>query len=262
MNEEKRKENKKSDKKALMIFIPCLIISFFAGFGLSGLGNYMEANIADVIAETVVKILVVITPYANLVINTVTILVCIIILANAKKRIKVWDGENEEEYEKFDRGLSVASIIINIGFIISYFFFAAGFEYCITEKGTGIVELVCYFAGFILALIGNLAVQANVVNLYKELNPEKKGSVYAMDFGKQWEQSCDEAERIQIYKAAFGSYSFCNVFYVFLWLFCLVGSQIWHFGIMPATIVVIVWLVQFISYQAYAAYYTKNPNKI
>ena len=33
MNEEKRKENKKSDKKALMIFIPCLIISFFAGFG-------------------------------------------------------------------------------------------------------------------------------------------------------------------------------------------------------------------------------------
>ena len=42
MNEEKRIENKKSDKKALKIFIPCLILSFVAGILLSTLGNFME----------------------------------------------------------------------------------------------------------------------------------------------------------------------------------------------------------------------------
>jgi hypothetical protein len=50
MNEEKRIENKKSDKKALMIFIPCLIVSGIAGFLLSAFGNYMEASVADLLA--------------------------------------------------------------------------------------------------------------------------------------------------------------------------------------------------------------------
>lgn len=111
-------------------------------------------------------------------------------------------------------------------------------------------------------MAGSMIIQAKVVNMYKEMNPEKQGSVYAMDFGKQWEKSCDEAEKIQIYKAAFKSYSFCNTFYIFLWLLCLFGNEIWHLGIMPATIVIIVWLIQFISYQAYASYYAKNPNKV
>ena len=79
MNEQKRIENKKSDKKALMIFIPCLIVSFIFGFVLSGLGNYMEENIADVIAREVTNVLIVITPYANFVINTIAIIICAIL---------------------------------------------------------------------------------------------------------------------------------------------------------------------------------------
>ena len=262
MNEEKRIENKKSDKKALLIFIPCLIVSGIAGFMLSAFGNYMEESVADLIAEGIVKLLVIITPYACLVMNTIAIIICAILMAGTKKSIKAWDGENEEEYEKIDKKLSVVSIFINIAFILSYFFFGAGFEFVLKEEYFSLIKCVFYFAGFIMALAGDMIIQSKVVNMYKEMNPEKQGSVYAMDFGKQWEKSCDEAEKMLIYKAAFKSYSFCSTFYIFLWLLCLLGSQIWHFGIMPATIVIIVWLVQFISYQAYAAYYAKNPNKV
>ena len=42
--------------------------------------------------------------------------------------------ENEEEYEKIDKKLSVVSIFINIVFILSYFFFGAGFEYVLGVK--------------------------------------------------------------------------------------------------------------------------------
>lgn len=262
MNEEKKKENKRVDKKALKILIPCLIVSFFVGFVLSALGNFMEENVADVIAQGVVTALTVSAPYANLIMNTIAIIVSIIVLVNVKKKIRAWDGEDEAEYAKIDGSMTFVSILVNIIFILSYFFFGVGFEYCIKNSEATIIELMCYFLGFILALAGNMIIQAKVVNLYKEMNPEKQGSVYAMDFGKQWERSCDEAEKLQIYKAAFGSYNFCNVFYIFLWLFCLLGNQIWHFGIVPATIVIIVWLAQFISYQAYAAYYAKNPNKV
>ena len=112
MNEEKRIENKKSDKKALMIFIPCLIVSGIAGFMLSAFGNYMEASVADLIAGGIVKLLVIITPYACLVMNTIAIIICAILMTGAKNHIKVWDGENEEEYEKIDKKLSVVAIFI------------------------------------------------------------------------------------------------------------------------------------------------------
>ncbi len=260
MNEEKRIENKKVDKKALLIFIPLLIVSFFAGIFLSALGNMMEENIADVIANGLVKGLTVITPYANLVMCMICIIICILIFLKVKKRIKTWDGEDEEVYEIIDGSMSLILVIANITFILSYFFFAAGFEYCI--KTATVVELICYFCGFILSLAGNIIIQQKVVNLYKELNPEKQGSVYSMDFGKQWEKSCDEAEKMLIYKAAFGAYKVSGNVFIGLWLLCILGNEIWHFGIMPATIVTIMWLIQFIAYQAYAAYYSKNPNKV
>ena len=190
--------------------------------------------------------------------NTIAIIICAIFLAGIKKGIKAWDGENEGDYEKIDKKLSVVSVLINIVFILSYFFFGAGFEYVLGVKEYDAIAMLCYFIGFVIALGANMIIQARVVNLYKEMNPEKQGSVYAFDFSKKWEQSSDEAERIKIYKAAFKSYNFCSTFYIFLWLCCLLGNQIWHYGIMPATIVIIVWLVQFISYQSYAAYYSKN----
>lgn len=260
MNEEKRIENKKSDRKALMIFIPCLILSFFVGMLLSSLGNMLEANIGDVIAEGIVKCLTIITPYVNLVMCLVCFVISIIIFVNVKKRAKVWDGEDEEEYEKIDSSLSAVLIVNNIVFILSFFFFAAGFEYCI--KTATAVQLVCYFAGLLLAMAENMIAQQKAINLYKEMNPEKQGSIYAMDFGKQWEKSCDEAEKMQIYKAAFGAYNVCGIVYLVLWVLCILGNQIWHFGIVPASIVILMWLVQFIAYQAYAAYYAKHPNKV
>ena len=77
MNDEKRIENKKVDRKALMILIPILIVSFFAGIFLSALGAMMEENIADVISKGIVTGLTVITPYANLVMYTICILISI-----------------------------------------------------------------------------------------------------------------------------------------------------------------------------------------
>ena len=36
-----------------------------------------------------------------------------------------------------------------------------------------------------------------VVDLEKKLNPEKKGSVFEMQFQKTWLESCDEAQKQQ-----------------------------------------------------------------
>lgn len=262
MNEEKRIENKKSDNKALIIFIPCLIASCFVGFWMSGMGFFVRDNWAEVISDGLVKGLTLISPYANLVMNTVSITICCVVFLKVKKMIKSMDGDDDELYEKIDRKLSFILALCNFVFILSYFFFAAGYEYCIIGGRIRALEIICYFSGFIIALGANLVITARTVNMYKEMNPEKQGSVFSFNFDKQWENSCDEAERLKIYKSAYKSHIFCNTFYVILWLFCLIGNQIWHFGLMPSVILIVAWLVQFISYQSYAAYYSKHPNKV
>lgn len=259
MNEEKKLENKKADKKALKIFIPILIASFFVGIVLGGLMNFLEENSATSIASFFSTILTAIAPYANLVMNGIAIVVCVILYIVAKKQIKVWDMENEEEYEKIDSKLSAILIIINCTYIISMFFFAVGFDYVIGVSG--VIELTLYMLGFIMSIAGNIILQQLTVNAAKLLNPEKQGSVYSMDFNKKWTQSCDEAELHKIYKAAYGSYKVSNGAYLVLWLVCIFGNEIWHFGLVPVAIVTFLWLLQFISYQSYAAYYEKHPEK-
>ncbi len=264
MNEEKKLENKKVDKKALLIFIPFLLLSFIAGILMSASQNYMSENHPDIIAsipKAISACLEVISPYVNLVMYGICIIVCVILMANAKKKIKAWDGEDEEVYEKIDHQLGFVLILANGLAIPAYFFFAVGFEYCIGSD-VKIVEMICYFLGFIVAMFGNIIIQSKVVNMVKELNPEKQGSVYAMDFQKKWITSCDEAEKMMCYRAAFGSMQVMNGTYVSLWLLCVFGNMVWNFGLMPVTVVSLLWLIQFISYQSYAAYYEKHPNKI
>lgn len=259
MNEEKKLENKKADKKALKIFIPILIVAFFVGIFSGALMNFLEENGAASIARFLSSVLTVIAPYINLVMNGIAIIVCIILYLVAKKQIKAWDMENEEEYEKIDSKLSAMLIIINCAYIISMFFFAVGFDYVIGVSGA--VELTLYMLGFIMSIVGNIVLQQLAVNATKLLNPEKKGSVYSMDFNKQWANSCDEAELHTIYKAAFGAYKVSNGAYLGLWLLCIFGNGVWHFGLVPVAIVTFLWLLQFISYQGYAAYYAKHPEK-
>lgn len=259
MNEEKKLENKKEDRKSLKLFIPILLVACLVGFLSGGFIYYLRDNGAGTIAEYFANIFKIITPYANIVMNGISIVVCVIIYSIARKQMKAFDGENEEQYKKIDSKLSVILIISNITFILSYFFMAAGFEYVLGVAGG--VKVALYMGGFLLAMAGNIILQQVTINGYKLLNPEKKGSVYSFDFNKQWTKSCDEAELHNIYKAAYGSYKVTNVTFLVLWIVCIFGNIIWHFGLVPVTIVIILWLVQFISYMAYAAYYEKNPEK-
>ncbi len=259
IRDEKKQMNKKEDKKALKVFIPLVIAGFFVGLFMGFCSSVMEATLADVIAGGIGTVLTYITPYANVVLSMVLVVVGVLLYSKAKKEMKEWDGENEEVYESIDKKLSFLIVFSNVVYIIAMFIMAAGFEYCI-QDGTAI-QLILYFTGFIAALVINIVLQQVVVNATKELNPEKSGSVFAADFQKKWTDSCDEAEMQLVYKATFGAYKVGNGLYFGLWLFCILGNQVWHFGLMPVAIVTVIWLTQFIAYQSYLVYYSKHPEK-
>ena len=75
-----------------------------------------------------------------------------------------------------------------------------------------------------------------------------KGSIYDVKFSKKWFDSCDEAIKLGIYKSAYKAYISVSTTCVILWVICVIGYDIWDFGIAPMVIVTIIWLVQTISY--------------
>ena len=143
-------------------------------------------------------------------------------------------------------------IVTNVALIAGFFFFAAGM------KSTGIdsgweeeipwVKIAATFLGLIAVMVVTVIAQNRIVNFTKEINPEKKGSVYDLKFQKTWIASCDEAEQLQIYRAAFRAYTAMNYAALGMFLVCFIGMLSWNFGLLPITMVLFVWLTGVIAY--------------
>ena len=97
------------------------------------------------------------------------------------------------------------------------------------------------FRSFLAALFASIVLQQKLVDLAKQLNPEKEGSVYDTRFQKKWFESCDEAERAIIGQCAFKAYqAMCRVCLV-LWAVFALGGIFFSWGFLPAMAVCIVW---------------------
>lgn len=261
MNEKIRLENRKEDKKFLFKFLLILAISFVVGIGLGVLIAFSKdaKEIPQLISDTVNNALFSIAPYVSVVFCIVTGVTLLVLKKKASAMIKAWDGEDEEEYEKIDNTLGNVLNAMNIGTVIVYFFFAVGFEGIPDRSG---FADACYLFGFIFSLVIIILGQQMIIGMTKEVNPEKKGSIYDTKFLDKWENSCDEAEKILIYKSAYKTYTKMSGLFVALWVFCIFGNGIFKFGLMPVTLLSLLWLCNVCIYTYYSKYYSKHPEKI
>lgn len=249
MRSENINEIKKEDKGALRKFIILVLIGALVGFVLGILSGFVGMNLADVLAEWVQNMLAYIAPFMNAFLIPVAFLPILYFYQVSRKMYKVWDGENEALLEKIEINLSYALWLSSLALILSFFFFAVGFwQIDNLNYSVSGAFLTIWLGSFILILICITLAQQKLVNFTKEINPEKKGSIFDHDFSKKWEESCDEAEKLMIYKSAYKSYRTVYATCMVMWIFCLLGSSIWNFGLLPVTFVSIIWIVLTTSY--------------
>ena len=86
------------------------------------------------------------------------------------------------------------------------------------------------------------------VKFLKLVNPEKKGSIFETDFNKKWLNSCDEAQKMQVYRAGFVAYNAGIKCCVALWILSLVGMTALDTGVLPVIMTSIFLLVLTVSY--------------
>ena len=90
--------------------------------------------------------------------------------------------------------------------------------------------------------------QGKVVALEKKLNPEKRGNILDLKFRKEWIESCDEAERVALYRAGYDVYKLMSNLFIYAWLFAFIVSSCTGVGMFAMIIVTILWLCQTVCY--------------
>ena len=129
--------------------------------------------------------------------------------------------------------------------------------------------VVCYGAvaniQFATSNIKNRAaciIQQKMVNLAKEINPEKKGSIYDMKFQDKWLENCDEAERFAVYKCSFKTFKTMQLTGMVLWLICLLGQMVFGTGAFATIIVAVFMIIQTSVYSVQGIYFAKHPSEV
>ena len=247
MSSNRVEEIKKEDKKAFKSFAIMMVISAMIGAIIGGGSIYLQENIGDNISEFIVNRLMMITPYASLVLSILVITVSVVIYKNSRKNLKLWNQSDEQEeiIDNIEEKLSYVLLFTSVNLILGFFFFGAGMALLSEDSYT---KVILFLVGFIVCVVSTILIQNKVVNLEKEINPFLNGSVYDFKFSQKWLDSCDEAIKLNVYKSSFKAYKSITNTCLILWIVCVLGYNFFDFGIMPLVMVTIIWLVQTIAY--------------
>lgn len=246
-----KSEDKKAFGKFAVYVAAALIIGVLLGVGM----GFAKLNGMDMTGHTVLNAIFFALPYGIPVVTLFILVVVAVIYHRSKKVFLAWNGEDEECMDAVEKQLSCALWLSSINMIWNFCLFGMGF--CLDnaesmevhyELETSMLLIGVFVAGLIILTIE----QQKLVNLTKEINPEKKGSIYDVKFQKKWEASCDEAELFAIYKSAYRSYCITQRLCIILWLFCIIGGFVWEFGAVPVLLVSIIWGTMITSYSYYA----------
>ena len=238
-------------------FVAVLIVALFAGGALGTAVTWiMENPSRDEIIRHLGVALGTCSPWAVLcaLLFWAGSMVC---YRRGKAAFASWDGEDEDVLESTEHLLSWSILWATA----SQFFAFAVFSVVVSLIPLGYADYIALLA----AIVGLLAVtflvlftQQRVVDLTRRINPEKQGSVYETGFQKKWLESCDEAERLGIYKASYKSFQVMNSLCPVMEAAALLGKIMFDTGNFPIILVTVLWAVQTGVYCFFSAQYDRR----
>ena len=239
-NNDVKRDNRKALPKYLLILFVAAIFGGVLGFAAGWMGH---DSLSEAVAAAVSGFLALVAPWAIPITSAVSLSVILWMYRGAKGLFTGWDGEDDATMDRADEKLNWALLLTAAQLVLDMFFFVAA------ESGESPLGGIVGFLSFIVSMFLLVFAQQKIVDLTRQMNPEKKGSVYDMNFRKKWIESCDEAEQKQIGQAAYKAYTVVTTACPILWVALLMLSYAFHFEVlMPTFIVCLIWLLQQVSY--------------
>lgn len=248
-------QHKQENKKALKILVPITIAAGIFGGIIGVLATTQGAQgLAEKFADVLHEFLFIIGPWAVIITSLAGIIGSLFIYKSAQKEYQENlpsspDEEIEEAvFAKIEGKISSAILLISVTMILSFMFFAIIVAYMDRYVEGPLWLLLLAFIAFIISMFGEGKIQQMLVDFTKVLYPQKNGSVYDIKFSEKWEDSCDELEKLMIYKAAYKAYKTTNGMCCFGLVAMILLSFFFHYGPLPAMLVGCIWLAHTVSY--------------
>lgn len=244
---ENKMENKRSRWKFWAIMAAALLLGVIVGILINL--DHGELGLGKAVAWAAQNVM----PWGCALCVLLTLALYFPMYGRAKALYKAWDGESETQIEKAGHILEVLLLWENVFQILCYFCFGCGAAYLRrADSDRAFVTISASVASLLLFLVVLVLTQRRIVDLTKLINPEKHGSVYDMHFQKTWLASCDEAEALQIYQAAFHAYRLAVRACTILWVVLVVASMALPMDLTALCCVSFLWLLLTVSYSKYA----------
>lgn len=235
-----RKENRRALPKFLLILVAAMVFGGVCGYFSAATGTAGLANTARSLVEAT---LTAITPWGIAVTGAAVLVMSTLLYRSAKRAWAAWDEEDEDAIGRIEAKLSYALLSSSVELVVSFFFLSASFVYC--RSGAAMLWVL---GQFVLVMVGLVLLQQRVVDFEKQMNPEKKGSVYDFKFQKKWLESCDEAERSNVYQSAFKAYNAGVTACITLWVVLVFLGLVFDIGLLPSFVVLLVWGILLVTY--------------
>lgn len=174
----------------------------------------------------------------------------------AKKTLAVFKGEkNDDDLEVLEQSFD-QSIYVTLTLATS--FFAINMMILSVEMVNQSAKIIGVLVLFFISMTFASYLEIKSIRMIQQKDPKHIADPAAMDFSKQWIETCDEVERIIIYKSAYRSFEMTK--YLLYGLMCLtmLTQLTLDTGIYPVIIVGCIWIFSSITYNMTAMKLSKK----
>jgi len=255
MSKEKKQKNQKSEIKLIIIFLLVLAASYVGGYFFGTMGARYEDTMKELL-QVVAGGATLVFPMFYVFVNALVIVASLVIYIVARNKAALWDGESEEVIDGVEKRLNWSVTLINILMIADIFFYGVMvYISAYTTVGESfddelfILGTVTFLVSYALMMV----LYKLIMDLVKKLNPEKRGSVFDIKFLKEWEDSCDEAEKLTMYKAAYKTYHIVSAVCMLMWMLSFGGMLLFQTGLLPMFCVSAIWVTMVATYSIVCA---------
>ena len=186
---------------------------------------------------------------ALIILSICSCLISTFLVLKARKKHKQWDGEEEEQAEQIAKSYELYQAVMS---------FLSVFGICLS--GIVISDMYrnysmannCAILCFAAATLWILFAMDRMVKYRKKLNPEKKGNIFSWNYDKEWLASCEERERMQVFRAGYAVYVKSNILYLIIFICLILTSVIFDLGIAPFLVLLVIWYSQILMFTYYS----------
>lgn len=235
-----QKENKKAAGKYVIIMIAAVVIGGIYGFFSVEITKFLEGqNVTpEMISIHCIRFFAVAAPYVMWIFLVAACSYTIFALKKGQKEFAAWDFEDEGVMDKIEMRLNIGIFLTSNLLFVDYFFFSAHILAIVKDLCSSGMMFLISVVGMAISMVLSIVLQQKIIDFVKEMNPEKKGSVYDLKFQKKWMDTCDEAEQLQIYKASYKAYRKVNSLCMTLFVIFFFFSVVFKTGLLPIAIVI------------------------